>query len=197
MALLDWISTDHDLRLEGDGVRLRPHRASDFAEWSGLREASRAFLQPWEPTWPTDDLTRAAYRRRLATYAQDMERGVAYPFLVFRQLDGRMVGGITLANVRRGVAQMATVGYWMGEAYTRRGHTVAAVRAVLDFGYGRLGLHRVEAACLPTNTPSRGVLAKAGFREEGHAKAYLKIDGDWRDHLLFGRLRHEAAENAP
>ena len=193
MALLDWISTDHDLRLDGDGVRLRPHRASDFSEWSSLREGSRRFLQPWEPTWPSDDLTRMAYRRRLATYAQDIERGVAYPFLVFREADSRMVGGITLANVRRGVAQMASVGYWMGEPYTRNGHTLAAVRVVLAFGFGRLGLPRIEAACLPTNTASRGVLSKAGFREEGYAKAYLKIDGAWRDHVLFGRLQNETS----
>jgi ribosomal-protein-alanine N-acetyltransferase len=189
MALLEWMTTDHDLRLHGDGVRLRPYRASDFAEWAALREGSRPFLQPWEPTWPADDLTRVAYRRRLAAYAQDIERGVAYPFLVFRRPDDRMVGGITLANVRRGVAQMASVGYWMGESYTRQGHTLAAVRVVLDFAFERLALHRVEAACLPSNAASRGVLLKAGFREEGYARAYLKIDGDWRDHLLFGRLR--------
>lgn len=191
MALLDWISSDHDLRLDGDGVKLRPHRASDFAEWSTLREDSREFLQPWEPTWPSDDLTRAAYRRRLSAYAQDLERGVAYPFLVFRREDGRMVGGITLANVRRGVAQMASIGYWIGGDHTRHGYTLAAVNAVLDFGFRRLGLHRIEAACLPTNTPSQGVLHKAGFRQEGYAKAYLKIDGDWRDHLMFARLKNE------
>ena len=192
MALLEWMSTDHDLRFDGHGIRLRPHRASDFAEWSALREQSRRFLQPWEPTWPVDDLTRAAYRRRLAAYAQDIERGLAYPFLVFRREDDRMVGGITLANVRRGVAQMASIGYWMGEPFARRGHTLGAVRNVLDFAFQRLGLHRVEAACLPGNTPSRGVLLKAGFQEEGYARAYLKIDGDWRDHLLFGRLRGDA-----
>lgn len=189
MALLEWMSADHDLRFDGAGVRLRPHRASDFPEWAALRQQSRQFLQPWEPTWPADDLTRVAYRRRLAAYAQDIERGLAYPFLVFRREDDRMVGGITLANVRRGVAQTASVGYWMGEPFARRGHTVAAVRTVLDFAFERLALHRVEAACLPSNAPSRGVLLKAGFREEGYARAYLKIDGDWRDHLLFGRLR--------
>ena len=194
MALLDWISIDQDLRLEGEGVRLRPHRASDFAEWSALREQSRAFLQPWEPTWPADDLTRQAYRRRLAAYAQDLERGIAYPFLVFRQLDGAMVGGVTLANVRRGVAQMGSIGYWAGESFTRRGHTLAAVEAVLRFAFERLSLHRVEAACLPSNTASRGVLGKAGFRQEGFATAYLKIDGQWRDHLLFARLQREPGD---
>lgn len=188
MALFDWISSDNDLRLEGDGVVLRPHRTSDFAEWVELRAQSRAFLQPWEPTWPADDLTRAAYRRRLSAYTEDMERGVAYPFLVFRRADGVMVGGITLSNIRRGVAQMGSIGYWVGQPHTRRGYTLAAVNTVTEFCFGRLGLHRVEAACLPTNDASRGVLTKAGFQQEGLARAYLRINGAWRDHLLFGLL---------
>jgi ribosomal-protein-alanine N-acetyltransferase len=191
MALLDWIAADHDLRLEGNAVRLRPHRAADFAEWAALREGSRAFLQPWEPTWPLDDLTRGAYRRRLAAYAQDMERGLAYPFLVFRTADNVMVGGITLSNVRRGVAQMGSIGYWVGQPFARRGHTLDAVRVVTAFSFSRLRLHRVEAACLPANTPSRGVLRQAGFHEEGLARDYLKIDGVWRDHLLFGLVTGE------
>jgi ribosomal-protein-alanine N-acetyltransferase len=195
MALLDWISSVHDLRLDGEGVRLRPPRAGDYAEWSELRDRSREWLQPWEPTWPGDDLTRAAFRRRLGAYTQDIERGIAYPFLIFRRGDGRMVGGITLANVRRGVAQMASVGYWMGEAFARQGHTLAALRTVLDFAFDRLTLHRVEAACLPSNEASRGVLLKAGFHQEGYARCYLKIDGEWRDHLLFGKLRGDTPED--
>jgi ribosomal-protein-alanine N-acetyltransferase len=188
MALLDWIAPDHDLRLEGAAVRLRPHRASDFAEWAALREDSRAFLQPWEPTWPSDDLTRGAYRRRLAAYAQDMERGVAYPFLVFRRADSVLVGGITLSNVRRGVAQMGSIGYWVGQPYARQGYTVDAVRTVVRFCFERLRLHRVEAACIPTNLASRSVLGRAGFQNEGLARDYLMIDGAWRDHLLFGLI---------
>ena len=188
MALLDWMSADHDLRLEGDGVRLRPHRAGDFTEWASLRSRSRAFLQPWEPTWPLDDLTRGAWRRRLAAYAHDIERSLAFPFLVFRTVDGAMVGGITLSNIRRGVAQMGTIGYWVGEPFARRGYTLAAVKGVARFSFERLGLHRLEAACLPSNEASRGVLLKAGFAQEGMARAYLRINGKWEDHLLFGLL---------
>lgn len=188
MALLDWMAADQDLKLDGEAVRLRPHRSSDFLDWAALRETSRDFLQPWEPTWPSDDLTRPAWRRRLAAYAQDLERGLAYPFLVFRRSDGVLVGGITVSNVRRGVAQMASIGYWVGAPHTRRGYTLDAVRTVTDFCFTRLGLHRVEAACIPSNAASRGVLLKAGFEQEGLAKAYLKIDGGWRDHLLFGKL---------
>ena len=117
-----------------------------------------------------------------------MERGVAYPFLVFRQVDGAMVGGITVSNVRRGVAQMAQIGYWVGEPFARRGYTLAAVKAVTRFCFGRLRLHRVEAACIPTNEGSRRVLEKAAFRQEGFARAYLRINGIWRDHLLFGLI---------
>ncbi len=188
MALLDWIAPDHELRLEGEGVRLRPHRASDYVQWAALRSGSREFLQPWEPTWPADDLTRGAFRRRLSAHGHDIERGAAYPFLVFRQSDDAMIGGVTLSNIRRGVAQMGALGYWIGEPYARRGHTLAAVRAVTGFCFGRLGLHRVEAACIPTNEGSRRLLLRAGFKQEGLARAYLRINGIWRDHLLFGLL---------
>ena len=188
MALLDWIAPESGLRVEGEGVSLRPPRASDYAEWRELRAVSRAFLQPWEPTWPADDLGRAAYRRRLTAYARDREAGAAYPFFVFREQDDALTGGITLSNVRRGVAQMGSVGYWCGRPHARHGHTLAAVRALSDFAFRNLGLHRLEAACIPENVPSRKLLIKAGFDEEGFAKAYLKINGDWRDHVLFGLI---------
>lgn len=186
MALLDWIAPESALRVEGEGVTLRPPRASDYAEWRDLRARSKDFLQPWEPTWPADDLTRAAFRRRLTAYARDREAGAAYPFFVFRAADGALTGGITLSNVRRGVAQMGSVGYWCGKPYARQGLTLAAVQALASFSFRSLALHRLEAACLPENQPSRRLLNRAGFSEEGYAKAYLKINGVWRDHVLFG-----------
>jgi len=197
MALLDWIAPESGLRVEGDGVSLRPPRAADYSEWRELRATSRAFLQPWEPTWPADDLSRAAFRRRLIAYARDREAGVAYPFFVFRNGDGALSGGITLSNVRRGVAQMGSVGYWCGKPYARNGHTLAAVRALSDFAFRTLGLHRLEAACIPENAPSRRLLVKAGFSEEGFARAYLKINGVWRDHVLFGLTTPLKAPEGP
>jgi ribosomal-protein-alanine N-acetyltransferase len=188
MALLDWIAPESGLRIEGEGVVLRPPRASDYAEWRDLRARSKDFLQPWEPTWPIDDLSRAAFRRRLAAYARDREVGAAFPFFIFRTADGALTGGITLSNVRRGVAQMGSVGYWCGKPYARQGLTLAAVQALTQFSFRSLALHRLEAACLPENQPSRRLLNRAGFSEEGYAKAYLKINGVWRDHVLFGLI---------
>jgi ribosomal-protein-alanine N-acetyltransferase len=186
MALLDWISPESSLRIEGEGVVLRPPRPCDYTEWRELRAGSRSFLQPWEPTWPADDLSRAAFRRRLAAYQRDRDLGAAYPFFVTRADDGAVTGGITLSNVRRGVAQMGSVGYWCGRPFVRQGLTLASLRALSAFAFRTLALHRLEAACIPENHASRTLLQKAGFAEEGYAKAYLKINGEWRDHVLFG-----------
>ena len=188
MALLDWITPESGLSLEGQGVRLRAPRWRDYPAWSALRRASRDFLQPWEPVWPEDDLERGAYRRRLATYTRETEAGAAYPFYIFRTSDEALVGGVTISNVRRGVAQMCTIGYWMGQPYAGQGYMTAALKPLTAFAFGELGLHRVEAACLPENEASHRLLLSTGFREEGRAEAYLKINGSWRDHLLFGMV---------
>ncbi|MEP3116479.1 MAG: GNAT family protein [Nisaea sp.] len=170
---------------------LRQPNKNDWREWAELRAISRDFLVEWEPRWPDDALTRAAFRRRLARYAEDWARDQGYSFLIYRRSDDAMVGGITIANVRRGVAQCCTIGYWIGRPYARNGYMTEAVHGACSFGFDQLSLHRVEAACLPRNYPSQGVLRKAGFREEGLAKKYLKIDGRWQDHVLFALLREE------
>ena len=186
MSALEWLAPEGTWVVEGEGVRLRPPRRGDYQEWAELRSRSRAFLQPWEPSWPADDLTRSAFRRRLDAYARERAAGTAYRFLVLRSQDDVLVGGLSLSNVRRGVAQTATLGYWAGEPYAGRGYTTDAVRAAVRFAFKTLGLHRVEAACVPENDRSRRVLEKAGFESEGRAREYLKINGVWRDHLLFG-----------
>jgi ribosomal-protein-alanine N-acetyltransferase len=172
----------------GETVILRTPQMADFAEWSALRAASRDFLVPWEPTWPAEDLTRAAFRRRLKHYADDLRTDQAYPFFIFRREDNALVGGLTLTNVRRGVAQAGSLGYWTGAPFARRGHMAAALRAFVPFAFDALRLHRLEAACIPTNTASKQLLEKSGFAQEGYARQYLCINGLWQDHLLFARL---------
>ena len=188
MALLDWITPESGLRLNGQGVILRAPRSRDYEAWSSLRLNSRAFLQPWEPSWASDDLERGAFRRRLATYSREIDAGAAYPFFIFDSATDALTGAITLSNIRRGVAQTASVGYWIGQPYAAAGRMTAALGAICDFAFRGLGLHRLEAACVPGNEASRRVLLKAGFEQEGTARAYLKINGVWRDHLLFGMI---------
>lgn len=174
--------------IEGDGLFLRMPQMSDFAAWASLREQSRVFLTPWEPLWPAYDLTRGAFRRRMRRYTRDVRDDNAYPFLVFRTGDRALLGGLTLSNVRRGVTQTASLGYWMGQPHAGKGHMTRAVVALLPYAHGTLGLRRIEAACLPANTPSIKLLERVGFRREGYGREYLCINGVWQDHLLFGRL---------
>jgi ribosomal-protein-alanine N-acetyltransferase len=177
--------------IAGAGVTLRVPQSGDYTEWAGLRDVSRTFLTPWEPTWPADDLTRGAFRRRIKRYSEDLRSDLAYAFLIFRSDDNAMVGGLTLANIRRGVAQAGSIGYWIGAPFARKGYMTAAMRALVPFCFGTLRLHRLEAACIPGNKASIRLLEKTGFTQEGFARRYLCINGVWQDHLLFARLKDD------
>src|ERR1043166_247205 len=193
MALFRTINlADQPPLIEGAGVFLRAPQTGDYAEWAALREASRAFLTPWEPTWPADDLSRGAYRRRLRRYAEDLRTDASYAFFLFRKSDHALLGGLTLANIRRGVAQAGSLGYWIGEPYARRGLMSAAVRTLVPFAFTALRLHRLEAACIPSNSASIRLLENSGFSREGYAREYLCINGLWQDHVLFARLSGDA-----
>lgn len=161
---------------------------TDYEQWAGLRALSRDFLTPWEPVWPANDLTRTAFRSRIRQYWRDIDEDAAYPYFIFDAQGEVLVGALTLSNVRRGVAQTGTLGYWIGLPHARRGYMTSAVRLAVDFAFRHLGLHRVEASCLPHNRASIDLLQKCGFEHEGLARGYLKIAGEWRDHLLFARL---------
>jgi [ribosomal protein S5]-alanine N-acetyltransferase len=176
----------------GKGIVLRTPQMSDYPEWAALREESREFLTPWEPTWPADDLTRSSFRRRIKRYFEDHRADLAYAFFVYRSSDDILVGGLTLANIRRGCAQAGSLGYWMGAPHARRGYMSAAVNAVVPFAFETLKLHRIEAACIPENIASIRLLERAAFKREGYARQYLCINGIWQDHLLYARIKADS-----
>jgi ribosomal-protein-alanine N-acetyltransferase len=190
-----FLSRADPYRLTGERVSLRPPERGDYEAWASLRAGSRDFLSPWEPSWPPDALSRASFRARVARYAEDWRTDQAYNFFIFA-LDETLVGGIGLSNIRRGVSETASLGYWVGERYARQRYMTSALPLVVDFAFERLGLHRLEAACLPSNIPSRAVLARTGFQQEGYAREYLRIAGKWQDHLLFAILRGDRGNSA-
>ena len=178
--------------IDGDRVVLRQPQMSDHPEWAALRERSREFLKPWEPIWPVDDLTRGAFRRRLKRYAEDQRADQAYSFFIFRKPDGVLVGGITLANVRRGVAQAGSIGYWMGEPYARNGLMSAALARPHPVQLRHLAPAPARSRLHPDQCrPRSGLLEKSGFQREGYARQYLCINGIWQDHLLYARIKDE------
>jgi len=177
-------------RLTGERVFLRSPERGDYEDWASLRARSRNFLAPWEPSWPVDALSRASFRARVARYAEDWRTDQAYNLFIFTH-DETLIGGVGLSSLRRGVSETANLGYWIGEPFAQQGYMTAALPLVLAFAFDRLRLHRVEAACLPNNTPSSSLLLRAGFQQEGYARQYLCIEGRWQDHLLFAMLRED------
>jgi len=173
--------------LPGKRVVLRMPRASDHDAWTALRKESRDFLVPWEPSWSADEFDRSVWRQRLRRYDEDYRCGHSTAFLIF-DMEQRLLGGITLGGIRHGVSQSAHIGYWMGERHAGQGYMHEAIKLVTGHAFGRLGLHRIEAACIPDNERSIRVLEKAGFSREGLLRSYLRINGAWRDHLLYALL---------
>ncbi len=173
---------------ESDRCYIRAPEEADYPVWAALREQSQAFLQPYEPRWPVGELTRPSFRRRLRRYAQDARDKQGYAFFVFKRNDRELLGGLTISNIRFGVSQSCSLGYWMGESHAGQGYMSEVLPAMFPFMFGELGMHRIEAACLPDNQASIGLLKRVGFHEEGLAKGYLKIDGRWQDHRLFAKI---------
>ena len=175
-------------QLHYGSVVLRPPILSDFDEWVRLRQESRAFLAPWEPLPPANEYSKFSFRARIKHYQQQAKNDSAYPFFIFHHEKDHLLGAITASNIRRGAAQMCSMGYWIGMPYARQGYMSHALNALVGHAFNGLGLHRVEAACLPSNQASIALLRRSGFSEEGLARKYLNIAGKWQDHLLFARL---------
>lgn len=170
--------------LVGERVYLRPPIFADYRAWAVLRDASRDFLVPWEPAWAEDSLSRGAFRDRVDRQAKEWRQDQSYGFHLFRKADNQLLGGVNFSNVRRAAAQACNLGYWMGREFAHQGLMSEGLSLLLPYAFAGLALHRVDAACIPDNLPSRRLLLKFGFCEVGEAKAYLKINGAWRDHIL-------------
>ncbi|AQS46995.1 MULTISPECIES: GNAT family N-acetyltransferase [Thioclava] len=179
------------LRIDTDRMILRPPQHGDYRPWASLREDSRAFLTPWEPSWSSDHLGRKAFSNRVYWAARAIANGTAVPVFLFSRRDETFLGAITLDNIRRGPAQAGTLGYWIGQRHARQGYMREAIEAVVHYAFTKLDLSRIEAACLPENAASRGVLEKSGFKYEGVAQSYLQINGRWRNHVLYSNLRSD------
>ena len=179
------------VRIVTERMILRPPVHGDFRSWSTLRHDSADFLQPWEPSWSTDHLTRKGFVNRVYWANRSIAQGTAMPLFLVRRSDNAVVGAITLDNIRRGPAQAGTVGYWIGAPYARHGFMREALTAVVHHAFEVMDLSRLESACLPENTASRGLLEKCGYKYEGVAQSYLQINGRWRNHVLYANLRSD------
>ena len=178
-------------KIETDRLVLRLPTHTDYRGWAELRRTSAPFLQPWEPEWADDHLSRRSFTNRVYWAQRSHAQGSALALMLARREDDAILGAVTLDNIRRGPAQSATLGYWIGQPHARQGYMREAIVALSHYAFRRLDLSRLEAACLEENAASRGLLEKAGFKYEGVAQSYLQIAGRWRNHVLYAQLRSD------
>lgn len=177
------------LAIETERLTLRLPEMGDHVAWAQLRRQGEPFLRDWEPTWSSDHFSRKAFRNRVYWAWRAREEGRALALFLIRREDARLLGAITLDNIRRGPSQSAQVGYWIGAEFARLGYMTEALAATVAHAFGALDIGRIEAACLPENVASRALLERSGFVYEGVARSYLQINGRWRDHVLYANLR--------
>lgn len=180
-----------EILLEGERIFLRPPEAKDYESWKSVRGANRIFLKPFEPTWPENCLSHDFFRRRLIRQAKDWKAEKSRHFLIFRQNDKSLIGGININYIHRGVAQSGALGYWLDEKQQGQGYMAETLIFILSYAFTDMGLNRVNAATLLDNERSRKLLEGAGFTREGTAKSYMKIDGRFQDHILYAMCKED------
>ena len=174
------------LRLEDPPTAIRPTALDDCEEQFRLRRHNRDHTGPWDPARDESFYTMAGQRLELELDQRAWAAGSAFAFAVLAMDErDRIIGRVALANVVRGPWQNATLGYWIDKDVAGRGHAARAVRLVLEYAFEHVGLHRVQPAIIPRNVASRRVAEKVGFRLEGRALRYLKINGVWEDHDIY------------
>jgi len=178
-------------KLSGERVFLRPPKRRDALKWQKLRLASKSFLVPWEPAWNASSCSRRSFIRyfKNSNYLANMDR--AYSFLIFNIEDKALLGGVNVGNVRRGVSQSASLGYWIGKQHSKKGYMKEALDILIPSLFLDLQLNRIEAATLESNLASKNLLNKIGFKKEGKLRKYLKINGEWQDHVLYSLLEYD------
>lgn len=180
-----------DITLDGFRIYMRPPRMRDWPAWAEVRWRNYSYLKPYEPTWPRQCLKEEFFERRLARQQKDWYQDKGRYFLILKKElcsddPHAVIGGMNINNICRGAAEFGSLGYWIDERYQGQGYMAEALRLTCRYAFEELVFHRLNAACIPHNTRSQNVLLKAGFKEEGFAEKYLKIDGTWQDHILYG-----------
>jgi ribosomal-protein-alanine N-acetyltransferase len=173
----------------GPHIYLRAPRAADEVEFLAAVHASRRLHAPWVNP-PADRDAYRAYLRR--TRRDDFVSMLAWRRADARDArDDRIVGLFNLSQIFRGWFQNAYLGYWAVAEFASSGCMSAALPLVLEYAFGALCLHRLEANIQPENEPSRRLAARCGFRLEGFSPRYLKIRGRWRDHERWAITRED------
>ena len=177
------------LRLDAEHI-LRPVRLGDGAALSRAYLSNRDHLAPWEPTRDEAFFGVASQEHHAQQCVEDAVSGRGARFVIESD-DGEIRGRMNLNNIVRGAFWSADLGYWIDASRLRRGLASRAVAQTAEYARTELRLHRLQAATLLHNLGSQRVLLGNGFERIGLAPKYLRIAGEWQDHILFQLLLEE------
>ena len=180
--------------LQQDNLVLRPLKLRDKKEWTKLRQRNQNWFRQWESTVP-DEFSdgKASFYQIVKNLRVEAKAQRSLPFVM--EIDKKIAGQITVANINYGSTRSAYIGYWIAEEFAGKGYTPLAVAMAIDHCFEVLKLHRLEITIRPENLKSLRVVEKLGLRSEGLRPKYLHIDGDWRDHLVFAINKDEYNES--
>ena len=180
--------------LQNDNLVLRPLKLRDKKEWTKLRQRNQSWFRQWESTVP-DEFSdgKASFYQIVKNLRVEAKAQRSLPFVM--EIDKKIAGQITVANINYGSTRSAYIGYWIAEEFAGKGYTPLAVAMAIDHCFQILNLHRLEITIRPENLKSLRVVEKLGLRSEGLRPKYLHIDGDWRDHLVFAINKDEYNES--
>lgn len=190
---MTWPATLTEFDPSGTRITLRPLRMRDRAAWVEVRSRNEHWLRPWDATvpptsgWQSD--VPASFRTMVRRLRKEAREGRMLPWAI--EVDGRFDGQLTVGGIAYGSYRGAHIGYWIDSRLAGRGIVPTAVAMALDYCFDVLELHRVEINIRPQNVASLRVVAKLGIRQEGYRPAYLHINGEWHDHLVYVAMQGE------
>lgn len=181
--------------IESSRIILRHPKRRDWKAWVHLRQESYSFLQKWEPYWNLNQCNKSNYMRQLKLQRTKAAYDQAYSFLCFQKDNKNLLGGINISNIQRGVMQTCNIGYWLGEKNTGKGYMEESIKAIIPYIYEQLKIHRIQAFTLEDNIASRKLIEKVNFTKEGTLREAMKINNEWKDHVIYSLLLTDGKKN--
>jgi ribosomal-protein-serine acetyltransferase len=172
--------------LETARALLVPIDAPDGQELWEAVDSSRWHLERWLPWVPYNNNPEASMRYAEAC-AVDWDAGRAMRFAI-RDKGSRQLLGVVGLDACVHLHRSCELGYWLRRDAVGRGLMTESALSLVDFGFTRVGLHRIRCAAATDNVPSLRVIQRLGFHFEGIARQAELVGSRWLDHALFARL---------
>ncbi len=174
--------------IEGHAIYLRPLTVSDAHDSLRLQNDNRAFFEQFSMIREHSFYTLESQVEKIQRHEENRKNDQEYYFGLFQKENNKLIGTISLFQVMRGSLQSAVIGYFLDHHHNGKGYATEAIKALVDYAFEELHLHRIEAGVMPRNLPSQRVLEKAGFHREGIARKNVNINGIWEDHQVLAIL---------